>query len=404
MALLQTYLTLQLKVNMRLALFLAIITTSFFSSPILSTGENLTVSCSQEQDLRIPVVDMRDYYNPDKKAAFLDTLYNAMREVGFFAILNTGVDCNVVNSAYQQSEAFFKQDLAQKMNSYTTEMHGQRGFIPGESAKGASKKDRKEFYCIGRENSAMPNIWPSKPFETAFVTLYAELERYVIPLQEAIVESINQNSDEVLPLDLLNKETVNGISLFRAIYYPPLSNEEVGNLTEPVFWGAPHTDIDLLAILPRATEKGLQVEIDGQWLNVVVPEDAFIVNVGDMLQNLTNGLFVSAKHRVVAIEPNKERFSMVLFVHPLDETALDPIEACIRLTGGQQVFAPGTRQEFLWERLLELGIAPVLLEPYSKMGHVERQIQYGRESPQVVDMLIKNGLASPEVLAKYGVR
>lgn len=89
---------------------------------------------------------------------------------------------------------------------------------------------------------------------------------------------------------------------------------------------------------------------------------------------------------------------MVLFVHPSDNTPLDPIPACIELTGGKQLYAPGTRNEFLWERLLELNIAPSLLEPYSKTGHTERQMKFGRESDQVVEMLIKNGLASQELI------
>jgi hypothetical protein len=88
---------------------------------------------------------------------------------------------------------------------------------------------------------------------------------------------------------------------------------------------------------------------------------------------------------------------MVLFIHPTDDTSLAPLAACIEQTGNVQSYAPGTRRDFLWERLLELNIAPMLLEPYSKTGHVERQMQYGRESPQVVQLLLDNGLASPEL-------
>jgi hypothetical protein len=232
-------------------------------------------------------------------------------------------------------------------------------------------------------------------------TLYDEIEQYVIPLQEAIIATINRHAKTQLPLNLLNLTTKEGNTLLRALYYPALPKEDVG-CDVPLYWAAPHTDIDYLAILPYATEKGLQVEMDGQWLNVVVPDDAFVVNVGDMLENLTNGLFVSAKHRVLAQEPHKDRFSMVLFVHPTDDTPLDPLPACIALTGGKQCYAPGTRNEFLWERLLELNIAPMLLEPYSKTGHVERQLLYGRQSPQVVQMLIENGLASSELLEAVG--
>ena len=191
------------------------------------------------------------------------------------------------------------------------------------------------------------NVWPEQEgYRDSMLFLYEELDKYVVPLQEAVMATINMHASSSYPLDYLNKRTKNGDILLRALYYPAMSEEQTANLTEPLFWAAAHTDIDLLAILPFATEKGLQVEMDGQWLNVVVPDDAFIVNVGDMLENLTNGLFVSAKHRVLAQEPLKERFSMVLFVHPTDDTSLAPLSTCIEQTGGSQLYAPGTRQEF----------------------------------------------------------
>jgi isopenicillin N synthase-like dioxygenase len=357
---------------------------------------------SEELDIRIPVVDMRDYYDENKQGAFLDTLYDAMTQVGFFAVRNTGVDVKIVQAAYQEAEDFFKRDTEDKMQCFVKELNGQRGFVPGEVAKGNSRKDKKEFYHIGREGSYPQNVWPiESSFKTALTSLYDELEQYVIPLQQAIIATINRHAKTDLPLDLLNVTTKEGNTLLRALYYPALPREQI-NPDVPLYWAAPHTDIDYLAILPYATEKGLQVEMNGQWLNVVVPDDAFIVNIGDMLENLTNGLFVSARHRVMAQEPNKDRFSMVLFVHPTDETPLDPLPACIELTGGVQLYAPGTRNEFLWERLLELNIAPMLLEPYAKTGHTERQLRYGRQSPQVVQLLIENGMASPELLEAIG--
>ncbi|HSW72311.1 MAG TPA: 2-oxoglutarate and iron-dependent oxygenase domain-containing protein [Chlamydiales bacterium] len=357
---------------------------------------------AEELDIRIPVVDMQDFYNSERREEFLSTLFHAMHDVGFFAVRHTGIDRELIKKAYAQAERFFKQEMTYKMQSFSPTLKGQRGFVPGETAKGSSAKDCKEFYHIGREDGKPENVWPDQSgFKEAMMTLYRELSQYVVPLQEAIVETINQKIEKKLQVDLLNKTTKEGDSLLRALYYPPLSEERV---KQTHYWGAPHTDIDYLAILPYATEKGLQVEFKGQWLNVIVPDDAFIVNVGDMLENLTNGLFVSARHRVVAQEANKERFSMVLFVHPSDNTPLDPLPACIELTGGRQLYAPGTRNEFLWERLLELNIAPGLLEPYSKTGHTERQMKFGRESDQVVEMLIKNGLASQELLDELAKR
>jgi hypothetical protein len=76
----------------------------------------------------------------------------------------------------------------------------------------------------------------------------------------------------------------------------------------------------------------------------------------------------------------------------------------VELTGGVQTYASGTRKEFLWERLLELNIAPGLLQPYAQTGHAERQAEYGRESLQVIKLLIENGLATPELLKKIEMR
>ncbi len=360
-------------------------------------------------DIAIPVVDMQDFYNPDKREQFLSTLYDAMTTIGFFAVRNTGVDAEVVRRGYAQAEKFFRQDIDVKMQAFKKEVGGQRGFVAGETAKGYRAKDYKEFYHIGRELSdekhieldIAKNIWPEEPeFKEAMTALYDELSRYVVPLNEAVIGVINLHAKEPIAANFFHETTQNGNTLLRALYYPALTAEQIHRLEQPLLWAAEHTDIDLLAILPFATEKGLQVEVNGQWMTVVVPEDAFVVNVGDMLKNLTNGLFVSAKHRVLAQEPGKDRFSMVLFVHPTDDTSLAPLATCIEQTGGIQKFAPGTRKEFLWERLLELGIAPGLLEPYSKTGHVERQMEFGRASPQVVQLLTQQNLASPALLSQ----
>lgn len=370
-------------------------------------------AAEQQLDIRIPVVDMQDFYNTEKREEFINTLYQAMSKIGFFAVRNTGVDSKVIKEAYAQAEEFFNSSQDIKMKSFVKELRGQRGFVPSEIAKGNAAKDCKEFYHIGRELSPAEhqklglysNVWPEqRNFREAMLTLYSELEKYVIPLQEAIVMTINQHAKEKIPLNTLHQMTKHGDTLIRALYYPALSEEQVCRLDKPLYWAAAHTDIDLLAILPYATEKGLQIELNGQWLTVIVPEDAFVINVGDMLENLTNGLFVSARHRVMALEPQKKRFSMVLFVHPTDQSSLAPLPNCIAQTGGVQKYAPGTRQEFLWERLLELNIAPMVLEPYSKTGHTERQFKYQKESPQVVDLLLKNGLASVELKAEIEKR
>lgn len=347
-------------------------------------------------NIEIPVVDMADFYNVEKRADFIKALREAMIYPGFFAVRNTGIDGAIINTAYDQAALFFHKDLSFKEKSFDPELRGQTGFVPGETAKKigneAVVKDKKEFYHIRKE----ANLWTEQEgFEAAQMQLFTELGRYVDPLLQAVVEAINLNTENKLPLDSISRTITGNESLLRALYYPALTEEEFSRKDAPI-WGAAHTDIDLLAIIPRATEKGLQVKVHGEWLTVVVPEDTFIVNVGDMLKNLTNGLFMSAEHRIIALEPNKERFSMAFFVHPTGDTPLDPLASCIEQTGGVQLYANGTRDEFLFERLIELGIAPGLADLYATTGHIERQALFNRVSPQVLDLLHEKGLISEE--------
>ncbi len=373
--------------------------------PSMTFSQEATTVQAPSLDLRIPVVDMNDLNDPAKREEALRTLYGAMTTVGFFAVRNTGVDAGVVQRAYAEAEQFYRSPDEFKATCAVAAVKGQRGIVPGETAKGNRVRDYKEFYHFGREGMNPPNVWPEQDgFKEAITTLFSEFEQYVVPLQRAIIASINLEAGSTLDLDLLNYETKNGHSLLRSLYYPAMDPEVFYSLDKPLCWAAAHTDIDYLAILPFATERGLQVEMNGEWLNVVVPHDAFIVNIGDMLQNKTNGLFKSVKHRVMALEPGKDRFSMVFFVHPEDETPLDPLPECFPLTGGVQKFAPGVRREFLWERLIELGIAPGLLSEYAKTGHTERQLKFGKESPQVVQMLVDETLASRELLEALAAR
>lgn len=336
---------------------------------------------------------MQDFYDESKKEAFLDTLYEAMTTVGFFALKNTGVNQELLTRSYDLSKKFFYQDLTEKNKCFDPYLHGQRGFIKSEKAKGNAQKDFKEFFHIGSKTHLTKNIWPDLPgFMPVMETLFEELFKYSIPLQEAIVDVINKKAESSLPKNLLNDLTYDGDTVMRLIYYPSLEKKP-SEIQPEKFWAAPHTDINFITILPFATEKGLQLEVNGRWLNVVFPKDAFVINVGDMLQNLSNGLFKSAKHRVVAQESAKERFSIVMFVHPHSKARIDPLLECIQLTGGVQLYGPGTQEEFLWERLLELGIGSANLPKiYSQTGHFQRQQGYHRESKQVEALLKDKGL------------
>lgn len=350
----------------------------------------VTSTAFADFDATIPVLDMNEYFNPETKGKFVDELASALKDVGFFAVVNTGVDKETLDQGYQAITDYFGQSKEQKMKMFIPQYNGQRGYVPGESAKGRSDGDVKEFYHVGRElnTNAWPNVWPDDfNLKDPLYKLFAALETYMPPLEMAMAEAIGERSD------LFTEMTVEGDCLLRAIHYP-------ANPPPDTVWAGEHTDIDLFTILPRATAEGLQVKNQqGEWIDIKVPENAFIINAGDMLENITNGEFKSGVHRVIAKASDYERYSMVLFVHPRSKDSLDPLAGCIERTGGVRRYSNATRLELLEERLVDLGLASYeMMKHLAASGFMERQIEVGRSSLKAMNKLKDAGLASDAVL------
>ena len=87
-------------------------------------------------------------------------------------------------------------------------------------------------------------------------------------------------------------------TLTRAIHYPPMAAAPPGGH----LWTAPHADINLITVLPRATAAGLQVQVNGQWVEALAPDGQVIINSGLMLKHLSNGRIPSGWHRVLAAD------------------------------------------------------------------------------------------------------
>lgn len=324
----------------------------------------------------IPVVDMNDFYNPETKLRFVEQVKKALHEVGFFAVINPNIDVEALETAYRASQDFFSADLEKKNEIYIPKLNGQRGYVPSETAQGYNAKDFKEFIHIGRTN----NLWPNwMDLQAPMENLITTLDHHSQALQRAFALAIEEDENFFIRM------TTTGECLLRALHYPP-------NPSPGTFWAAQHTDIDLFTILPMATEEGLQILYQGQWLDIKVPPNAFIVNGGDKLQNLTNGYFKSSWHRVVS-KPNIERYSIVYFVHPRNSDPMDPTEHSIALTGGIQSYPKATSLELLAIRLRELGLAGPQLLQFEIDSKVMTRIQE----------LIEAGTASEPVQRTYAM-
>lgn len=350
-------------------------------------------------DSTIPVIDMNDFYSPSRHQIFIKELSAALSSVGFVAVVNSNVDVKVLDAAYAAAKEFYSLPHAEKLKVWNPKLNGQRGYILSETAKGKNAKDFKEFYHIAREYPPeileqygyQPNLWPDKTnFKKSMLQLIAELDKYSYVIEQAIAESINQ------PRDFFNNMTKHGGFLLRPIHYP-------ANPPENTIWAAAHTDIDLFTILPRATAEGLQLKnAQGEWVDVVVPDGALIINAGDMLQNITNGVYKSAVHRVVNKDPSKERYSIVAFIHVRPNDVMSPLPQFIAKVGEQR-FANVTCEELLFERLIDLGLhSPELLQVFAASNAIERLIDVKRASPVAMRALRDANLASPKVLAALG--
>lgn len=338
----------------------------------------LSFKCFSEEKFHssIPVIDMHLYDAPETRSEFIEKFALALHEIGFCAITNTGFDEEILKKGYGATQEFFKSPIEMKMQIHAPQLNGQRGIVFSENAQGEILVDHKEFIHIGRNK----NLWPNwMDLESPMMDFIAHLDSYSYKLQSALSQFMGQENT------YLAKMTSKGECLLRALYYPknPLPGQ---------FWAAEHTDIDLFTILPMATEEGLQVLKDGQWIDVKVPPNAFIINGGDMLENLSNGYFKSSVHRVIS-RPNLERFSIVYFVHPNYEDRLDPLDECIQLTGGIKRFPDASHLEMLAHRLVEIGIASDELVSFDKnSGYMNR-----------INELIQEGVASDAVLKTYKV-
>lgn len=303
----------------------------------------------------IPKLNFQDFLagSPEAQARFVETLGKALEHIGFFVLTDTGLDPLVIRTAYRCAEAFFALPAEAKQRYEQVHLKGQKGFtrFGREHAKDAAVPDLKEFWHVHRSSVEQPNaLWPQEvpEFCSAMTGLYAQLEVCAGGLLEACSLYLDQ------PRSWLRDMSTNGRTVLRIAHYPPLPKDvPPGSLR-----AAPHEDINFITLLCAATAPGLEILTQtGDWLPLQAAANDIIVDTGDMLQNLTNGLFRSTTHRVVNPDNVEEsRLSLPFFVHPRAEVDLSPHPACIEKTGGRARYPAMTAAEYLEQRLQEIGL------------------------------------------------
>ena len=311
--------------------------------------------------MSIPSVDLADFLSGDpiKKNDFVQKLGKAYEEVGFVAVKNHGVPDALIADLYQYVQEFFSLPLQKKKAYEITGLAGQRGYTSfgKEHAKGSDAPDLKEFFQYGQvpRNNYSEEEYPHNVqvaeitiFNKTFDEAYRGFEKSGTAMLQAI--ALYLGLDEFY----FDNYVYNGNSILRAIHYPPITYEPASAIR-----AEQHEDINLITLLVGASADGLEILTkEGAWVPVTSLPEQIVVNVGDMLQRLTNNKLTSTTHRVV--NPKKElwhtsRFSIPFFLHPRSSMSLQCLDSCIDKEH-PIAYTNATAGEYLDERLREIGL------------------------------------------------
>lgn len=311
--------------------------------------------------MSIPVVDLADFSgDPKKKASFVEALGKAYEEVGFVAVKNHGIPDKTIAELYKDTKEFFSLRGDIKRKYEIPDLAGQRGYTSfgKEHAKGSKAADLKEFFQFGQTvedhdpigSEYPPNVTVAEvpAFSPIFFSAYRAFEDSGSRLLRAI--ALYLGLDE----KFFDPHVHNGNSILRAIHYPPIQDEPKSAIR-----AEQHEDINLITLLVGASADGLEIlSKQNEWVPVTSLPEQIVVNVGDMLQRLTNNKLKSTTHRVVNPPRNlwgTSRYSIPFFLHPKGNMSLACLPGCIDANHPKS-YPDATAGEYLDERLREIGL------------------------------------------------
>ena len=304
----------------------------------------------------IPTLDIQRF--DTDRDAFVAELGAAYREWGFAGIRGHGISQDLIDGAYDVFVRFFALPDDVKKRYHIPGGGGARGYTPFgvETAKDSKHFDLKEFWHVGREvrdpkyvDVMPPNVWPEEvpEFRERALALYDALDALGSRVLSALALHIG------LPEHYFADKTDNGNSILRPIHYPPITADDIPNVRA----GA-HEDINLITLLVGASAAGLEVKSkQGEWVPFTSHADTIVVNIGDMLQRLTNHVYPSTTHRVVNPPGNqarKPRYSTPFFLHPNPDFLIDVLPGCVTADNPSRYPEPITAHGYLEERLREI--------------------------------------------------
>jgi isopenicillin N synthase-like dioxygenase len=289
--------------------------------------------------VNIPRLDLNTYVQgtEQERKQFSDEIGKAFNETGFVTITNHGLSKELIDKLYADVKALFSLPEDVKSNYEIPELSGQRGYTgkSKETAKGFKTPDLKEFWQIGQtvaDDSPLKADYPDNlivnelpDFNPTTQEVYQKLEQAGKYLLRAIAVYLE------LPENYFDSKVTEGNSILRTLHYFPITNPDA--LPDDAVRAGAHEDINLITLLIGASADGLELLTrENEWFPVKAYGEDLVVNVGDMLQRLTNNKLKSTTHRVV--NPPREqmknsRYSVPFFLHPVPNMSLACLPSCV---------------------------------------------------------------------------
>ena len=290
---------------------------------------DIRLASKQTAFTEIPIIDISSLINDENPLEVARQIGDACEKVGFFYIKNHGVEQQLIDEMYTLTKSFFKLPYEEKnqlniVNSGLT----LRGYIPmyAENVDPANTRDFKECFDCGAHYDEVspffgPNLMPTTLPQ--FETIAENYHSAVLALARTLIGAIALSLG--LPQDYFEHLQRKPITIQRILRYPP----QMGKVTQEEIGIGAHTDYGFLTVLSQDAVGGLQVRNRaGDWVTAPPVEGTFIVNIGDLVQTLTNDRYTSTMHRVINAS-GLERYSIPFFIDLDFDAVVEPVPTCV---------------------------------------------------------------------------
>ena len=309
----------------------------------------------------IPIIDFAPFLSGDaaaRKAVALK-IGEACRNIGFFYLTGHGVPAAMAEAVFREARRFFALPAAQKQQIAIEKSACHRGYfaLGGENLDPAKQReagDFKEGLKIGRDLSPEhplvkagtplhgPNQWPGDlpGWQETMQGYYDALVKLGREIMHAFALALE------LPENHFDRWLTGPMATLGPLHYPP----QLGRITSARIGAGAHTDFGCLTILAQDPVGGLQVRNSaGSWIDAPYVEGSFVVNIGDMMERWTNGVFSSTQHRVINTS-GRDRYSLPFFFDPVFDADLTCLETC-QGPGHPPKYPPTTGGQYLLDRI-----------------------------------------------------